>query len=165
MRIDRLLLLHFDSDRAIHSFALELAAQSLMARSLFLSWVFPLAQVKRFFGFYAQNRHKVTTLTPSYHAENYSPDDNRYDHRQFLYNTRWPRQFATIDRLVPLIEELERRKAAAAAAGAHSSAVGMNPVAAAAAEALAADEFGLTWVAETQYGVSAAKTVVTLAAL
>ena len=27
----------------------------------------------------------MTTITPSYHAENYSPDDNRYDLRQFLY--------------------------------------------------------------------------------
>ena len=26
----------------------------------------------------------MTTLTPSYHAENYSPDDNRYDLRPFL---------------------------------------------------------------------------------
>lgn len=31
----------------------------------------------------------VQVLTPSYHAENYSPDDNRYDHRQFLYNVRY----------------------------------------------------------------------------
>ena len=34
------------------------------------------------------NRHKATVLTPSYHAESYSPDDNRFDHRQFLYNIR-----------------------------------------------------------------------------
>ena len=39
-------------------------------------------------------------LTPSYHAEAYSPDDNRFDLRPFLYNTRWTRQFTTIDRLV-----------------------------------------------------------------
>jgi len=37
-------------------------------------------------------------LPPSYHAENYSPDDNRFDHRQFLYNARWPWQFRRIDR-------------------------------------------------------------------
>ena len=36
-------------------------------------------------------------LTPAYHAESYSPDDNRFDHRQFLYNTRWPWQFSQID--------------------------------------------------------------------
>jgi NAD+ synthase (glutamine-hydrolysing) len=35
-------------------------------------------KVKRFFYYYGVNRHKLTVLTPSYHAENYSPDDNRY---------------------------------------------------------------------------------------
>lgn len=55
--------------------------------------------VKKFFRFYAINRHKTTVLTPSYHAESYSPDDNRYDHRQFLYNVRWPWQFRKIDEL------------------------------------------------------------------
>ena len=46
-------------------------------------------KVKKFFKYYSINRycnigkisnfnrHKMTTLTPSYHAENYSPDDNR----------------------------------------------------------------------------------------
>ncbi|CAM9388675.1 unnamed protein product [Discosporangium mesarthrocarpum] len=57
-------------------------------------------KVKRFFYYYSLNRHKMTTLTPSYHAEEYSPDDNRYDLRQFLYNTRWPRQFSVIDSMV-----------------------------------------------------------------
>ena len=42
----------------------------------------------------------MTTLTPSYHAENYSPDDNRYDLRPFLYNTKWQWQFETIDQIV-----------------------------------------------------------------
>jgi NAD+ synthase (glutamine-hydrolysing) len=54
-------------------------------------------KVKRFFYYYALNRHKMTVLTPSYHAEIYSPDDNRFDLRQFLYNTRWTRQFSDID--------------------------------------------------------------------
>ena len=58
------------------------------------------AKVKHFFGSYAMNRHKTTVLTPSYHAENYSPDDNRFDHRQFLYNVNWPWQFRKIDALV-----------------------------------------------------------------
>ena len=49
--------------------------------------------------YYAINRHKATTLTPAYHAEEYSPDDNRFDHRPFLYNVRWPWQFARIDEL------------------------------------------------------------------
>jgi len=56
-------------------------------------------KVKRFFFYYSINRHKMTTLTPAYHAENYSPDDNRFDHRQFLYNARWPWQFRSIDKL------------------------------------------------------------------
>jgi NAD+ synthase (glutamine-hydrolysing) len=34
-------------------------------------------QVERFYHFYAINRNKMTTLTPGYHAEAYSPDDNR----------------------------------------------------------------------------------------
>lgn len=54
-------------------------------------------KVKRFFIFYAINRHKMTTVTPSYHAENYSPDDNRYDLRQFLYRVDWKCQFDAID--------------------------------------------------------------------
>ena len=33
------------------------------------------------------NRHKMTTLTPSYHAENYSPDDNRFDLRYVSHHT------------------------------------------------------------------------------
>lgn len=57
-------------------------------------------KVKRFFFYYSVNRHKMTTLTPSYHAEEYSPDDNRFDLRQFLYPTRWTRQFAVIDATV-----------------------------------------------------------------
>jgi len=42
----------------------------------------------------------MCTITPAYHAEGYSPDDNRFDLRQFLYNVNWPRQFAVIDKLV-----------------------------------------------------------------
>uniref|UniRef100_A0A7I4BDN0 Glutamine-dependent NAD(+) synthetase n=3 Tax=Physcomitrium patens TaxID=3218 RepID=A0A7I4BDN0_PHYPA len=61
-------------------------------------------KVKDFFKYYSINRHKMTTLTPSYHAENYSPEDNRYDLRQFLYNTRWPWQFRRIDQLVDKYE-------------------------------------------------------------
>jgi NAD+ synthase (glutamine-hydrolysing) len=72
-------------------------------------------KVKRFFTYYAINRHKMCTITPAYHAEGYSPDDNRFDLRQFLYNVRWPRQFATIDSLVaavhvePLDASLQRQ--------------------------------------------------------
>ncbi len=71
------------------------------------------AKVKRFFFYHAVNRHKMCTLTPSYHAENYSPDDNRYDHRPFLYNTAWSRQYRAIDEDVAA-----RAREAAAEAGA-----------------------------------------------
>lgn len=50
------------------------------------------------------NRHKMCTITPAYHAEGYSPDDNRFDLRQFLYNVLWPRQFRIIDSLVKKAE-------------------------------------------------------------
>ncbi|XP_018527577.1 glutamine-dependent NAD(+) synthetase isoform X1 [Lates calcarifer] len=57
-------------------------------------------KVKHFFRMYSVNRHKMTTVTPSYHAESYSPDDNRFDLRPFLYNTRWSWQFRCIDNQV-----------------------------------------------------------------
>ncbi|XP_063500847.1 glutamine-dependent NAD(+) synthetase isoform X3 [Symphalangus syndactylus] len=57
-------------------------------------------KVKRFFSKYSMNRHKMTTLTPAYHAENYSPEDNRFDLRPFLYNTGWPWQFRCIENQV-----------------------------------------------------------------
>ncbi|XP_021724465.1 glutamine-dependent NAD(+) synthetase-like [Chenopodium quinoa] len=60
-------------------------------------------KVKFFFKYYSINRHKMTVLTPSYHAESYSPEDNRFDLRQFLYNSRWPFQFRKIDELVKKI--------------------------------------------------------------
>ena len=64
-------------------------------------------KVKRFFVYYSINRHKMTTLTPSYHAEQYSPDDNRFDLRPFLYPTRWGRQFQAIDTRVEALMKKE----------------------------------------------------------
>lgn len=61
-------------------------------------------KVKHFFRMYSVNRHKMTTVTPSYHAESYSPDDNRFDLRPFLYNTRWSWQFRCIDNQVSQME-------------------------------------------------------------
>ncbi|XP_035219009.1 glutamine-dependent NAD(+) synthetase-like [Stegodyphus dumicola] len=55
------------------------------------------AKIKHFFQRYSINRHKMTVITPSYHAECYSPDDNRFDQRQFLYNVKWDWQFQAID--------------------------------------------------------------------
>jgi len=63
----------------------------------FLSPVQIAEKVKLFFFEYARNRHKMTTLTPAYHAESYSPDDNRFDLRPFLYPSRFPWQFKKID--------------------------------------------------------------------
>lgn len=39
--------------------------------------------------------------------QSYSPEDNRFDLRQFLYNARWPYQFRKIDELV---KELDGEK-------------------------------------------------------
>jgi NAD+ synthase (glutamine-hydrolysing) len=66
-------------------------------------------RVKDFFKYYSMNRHKATTLTPSYHAENYSPDDNRFDHRPFLYNVFWPWQFSSIDTIVKTLDDHDMR--------------------------------------------------------
>ena len=67
-------------------------------------------KVKRFFYYYAINRHKMTILTPSYHAEAYGCDDNRYDHRQFLYNAKWGWQFEAVDKQMDEDVARERRE-------------------------------------------------------
>ncbi|KAI4220279.1 MAG: hypothetical protein LQ349_008131, partial [Xanthoria aureola] len=60
-------------------------------------------RTKFFFTKYATNRHKMTVLTPSLHMEQYSPDDNRFDLRPFLYpGFDWA--YAKIDR------DVERRE-------------------------------------------------------
>ena len=61
-------------------------------------------KIKHFFRAYSMNRHKATVLTPSYHAENYSPDDNRFDLRPFLYNTEWELQFRLIDKIADSLQ-------------------------------------------------------------
>ncbi|MBM6386393.1 MAG: NAD(+) synthase [Paenibacillus sp.] len=68
------------------------------------------AKVKRFFFYYSINRHKLTTLTPAYHAEAYSTDDNRFDLRPFLYNASWKWQFNKIDKQAQELERLTREK-------------------------------------------------------
>ena len=61
-------------------------------------------KVKRFFFYYGINRHKTTVLPPSYHMSAYSPDDNRFDLRPFLY-PNWLWQFSQIDELASLSSE------------------------------------------------------------
>lgn len=46
----------------------------------------------------------MTVITPSVHAETYSPDDNRFDHRPFLYNAKWGWQFRAIDAHVNIFQ-------------------------------------------------------------
>ncbi|KAI1936225.1 glutamine-dependent NAD(+) synthetase [Ophidiomyces ophidiicola] len=68
-------------------------------------------KVKRFYHYYAINRFKMTTLTPSYHAEAYSPDDNRFDLRPFLLPPQYSSHpFQKIDQLVERIESREVKK-------------------------------------------------------
>uniref|UniRef100_A0A182KGG7 Glutamine-dependent NAD(+) synthetase n=1 Tax=Anopheles christyi TaxID=43041 RepID=A0A182KGG7_9DIPT len=89
-------------------------------------------RVKHFFRCYAINRHKMTVLTPSYHAESYSPDDNRFDHRPFLYRANWTWQFRAIDTELELLAkhqarmEEERAKGGAAAAANQQQVSGSN---------------------------------------
>jgi len=69
-------------------------------------------KVKLFFFEHARNRHKMTTLTPSYHAESYSPDDNRFDLRPFLYPSRFPWQFKKIDEVAAALPDRSHKSAA-----------------------------------------------------
>ncbi|KAE9376669.1 glutamine-dependent NAD(+) synthetase with GAT domain-containing protein [Stipitochalara longipes BDJ] len=62
-------------------------------------------KVKKFFRFYAINRHKATIITPSIHLSAYNPDDNRHDLRPFLYVVNWPWQFSKIDAHVVELEK------------------------------------------------------------
>jgi NAD+ synthase (glutamine-hydrolysing) len=65
------------------------------------------AKVRQFWWHYAINRHKMTTLTPSYHAEAYGTDDNRFDLRPFLCPARFEWQFRAI---AALVAKRERRQ-------------------------------------------------------
>lgn len=70
-------------------------------------------KVKKFYHYYAINRHKMTTLTPALHSNDYSPDDNRFDHRPFLYPAMyrsWP--FKRIDEEVVQMEKQMKKSTA-----------------------------------------------------
>ncbi|KAF4627677.1 hypothetical protein G7Y89_g10477 [Cudoniella acicularis] len=72
-------------------------------------------KVKWFTWCYQINRHKMTTLTPSYHAEQYSPDNNRFDLRPFLYPpSTWV--WNKIERILKTMED-ESNKVPEPAAG------------------------------------------------
>ncbi|TID26213.1 hypothetical protein CANINC_002802 [Pichia inconspicua] len=61
-------------------------------------------KVNSFFFYYAVNRHKQTVSTPSYHAEQYSPDDNRFDLRPFLINPMFTLSRKRIEKYLNQIE-------------------------------------------------------------
>ena len=113
-------------------------------------------KVKRFWGHYARNRHKATVLTPAYHAEDYSPEDHRFDLRPFLLHAAWPWQFGKIDELAA---EVDRQ---AAAAGGDSSpppsasASGAGSGSGSAAGSAAADSDD-GWTAISRSGASTAR--------
>ncbi|BGP56681.1 hypothetical protein JCM8202_001299 [Rhodotorula sphaerocarpa] len=79
-------------------------------------------KVKKFFFYYAINRHKMTTLTPSYHAEAYSPDDNRYDLRPFLYPAKFQWQFRAIDTKAATLRDRSQKTEKESSSAAGSSA-------------------------------------------
>ncbi len=67
-------------------------------------------KVKRFFHYYAINRHKMTTLTPSLHCNDYSPDDNRFDMRPILYPPSYESwSFKKIDEELTMIEAARKK--------------------------------------------------------
>jgi NAD+ synthase (glutamine-hydrolysing) len=58
----------------------------------------------------------MTVMTPAYHAESYSPDDNRFDLRPFLYPAFWNSwSFVKIDEAVKRMDEKAQEKAGATA--------------------------------------------------
>ncbi|KAG7119391.1 hypothetical protein HYQ45_015107 [Verticillium longisporum] len=67
-------------------------------------------KVKFFFVHYAITRHKATTLTPALHCNDYSPDDNRFDLRPFLYPSFWQSwSFKRIDKELARVEKARKK--------------------------------------------------------
>ncbi|KAL7274958.1 glutamine-dependent NAD(+) synthetase [Rhizina undulata] len=64
-------------------------------------------KTRNFYWYYAVNRHKMTVITPAYHAEAYSPDDNRFDLRPFLYPVfSWP--YKKIEAAVEILSKAKK---------------------------------------------------------
>ena len=63
-------------------------------------------KVRNFMYYYAVNRHKMTTMTPGLYLENYTPDDNRFDLRPFLY-PRFAYEHRKIENMLKKMEEGE----------------------------------------------------------
>lgn len=92
----------------IHEWHSRYEPAKKVKRYQYISWFILLQTTffSSFFFYYSINRHKTTVLPPSYHMSPYSPDDNRFDLRPFLYNSSWILQFRKIDEGV---KKLERR--------------------------------------------------------
>ncbi|KAK3994713.1 hypothetical protein QBC44DRAFT_340606 [Cladorrhinum sp. PSN332] len=68
-------------------------------------------KVKDFHHYYAINRHKMTTITPALHCNDYSPDDNRFDLRPFLLPPFWKSwSFKRIDMELERINKKKERE-------------------------------------------------------
>lgn len=67
-------------------------------------------KVNKFFWYYSINRHKQTVSTPSYHAEQYSPDDNRFDLRPFLIDPKFSWGRHKIEAVLNKLEKNEVNK-------------------------------------------------------
>ncbi|CAJ2500137.1 Uu.00g029900.m01.CDS01 [Anthostomella pinea] len=61
-------------------------------------------KVRSFFYYYAANRHEMTTMTPALYMESYTPDDNRFDLRPFLY----PKFTFEHRRIEAMLEKMEK---------------------------------------------------------
>lgn len=67
-------------------------------------------KVLDFMRFYAMNRHKMTTMTPGLYLESYTPDDNRYDLRPFLYPIWFPFERKKV---FDMVDKMEKGQAGA----------------------------------------------------
>lgn len=65
-------------------------------------------KINTFFKHYGKTRSKMPILTPSIHATNYSPDDNRFDQRPFLYPF-FPDTYQ-MEQVKALAKEMEKRE-------------------------------------------------------
>ncbi len=75
-------------------------------------------RIKKFFRFYGINRHKLTTITPSFHYNPEACDDNRFDMRPLMYATDWKYQFDIIDmRIKEFQEKMERKSKSKSGSG------------------------------------------------
>jgi NAD+ synthase (glutamine-hydrolysing) len=61
-------------------------------------------KIAMFFKQYSTHRHKMNILTNGIHLTNYSPDDNRFDHRPFVTDIFWTKQMEEIKKIAENME-------------------------------------------------------------